>query len=135
MNSLARFIHCACDSLPLPDAWYSLKYMEQEKQFANLFGNEPDIAFDEKMRVLGELNKIGSLTFKVEKHTDGWVAECQEVPAIITGNTNPEPSNFEIESLIREAVFSAFNVRFMDTSNSVASPLRFEYQLESPVLA
>ena len=106
--------------------------MEQEKQFANLFGNEPDIALEEKTRVINALNDIGSLTFKVEKHEDGWVAQCKEVPGIISGNTNPDPSNFEIESLIREAIFSAFNVRFVNApQSSVPSPLRFEYQLQS----
>ena len=100
--------------------------MEQEKQFAALFGNEPDIPFEEKVRVITEISKIGSLTFTVEKNEDGWNTECVEVPSIITGNTNPNPSNPEIESLVREAIFSAFNVRFNNKAEPVPSPFQFE---------
>jgi hypothetical protein len=101
--------------------------MEKIKQFANVFGNEPDISFEEKMRVVNELNKVGSLNFTVEKSEDGWMAECAEVPSIITGNSNPSPSNFEIESLIREAIFSAFGVHFQVKSELAPSPLQFQF--------
>lgn len=99
--------------------------MEQEKQFAALFGNEPDISFEEKVRVINEISKVGSLTFAVEKNEDGWHAECVELSSIITGNTNPDPSNLEVESLIREAIFSAFNVRFNPRTESIPSPFQF----------
>jgi hypothetical protein len=103
--------------------------MEHETKFANVFGNEPDISFAEKLRVIDELNKIGSLTFKVEVHEDGWVAESKEIPAIVTGNTNPNPSAFEIETLIREAIFSAFAVKFESKpKGDVRSPLEFKFE-------
>lgn len=91
-------------------------------RFANVFGNNPDISSDERNRVVSELQKIGSLTFKVEKHEDGWMATCIEVPGIIAGNTNPNPSDFEVESQVREAIYAAFNVKF----EKMASPAKFE---------
>ncbi len=99
--------------------------MEPETTYAAVFGNEPDIPFKEKVRVINEVSKLGGLTFTIEKNAEGWNAECVEVPAIITGNTNPNPSNLEIESLIREAIFSAFNIRFDAADQSVPSPLNF----------
>ena len=41
--------------------------MEQEKKkYANLFGNNTDISTSERYRVVTELEKIGSLTFKID---------------------------------------------------------------------
>lgn len=58
-----------------------------------------------------ELQKIGGpLHFTVEKHSDGWTAECQEIQGIITGGDNPEPTEEEIKDNIREAIHVAFNV-------------------------
>ncbi len=110
--------------------------MEQETKFATIFGNEPDIPFEEKIRVVNELTKIGNLTFKVSVDEGGWNAECNEIPAIITGNTNPTPSSFEIESLIREAIFSAFGVRFNESpaiTNHVVSPFQFKFDIPQTV--
>lgn len=104
--------------------------MEQETKFANIFGNNPDISQEERDRVVAELEKIGSLTFKVERNEEGWTAECIEVPAIITGNTNPSPTASEIESMIREAIFSAFNVRFEPDTAPTISPMQFGYSLQ-----
>jgi hypothetical protein len=78
--------------------------------YALLFGNNPDISLDERARILNELQKIGSLTFNISKDEGGWVAQCEEIRGIIAGDTNPNPNNSEIESQIRDAIFSAFNV-------------------------
>lgn len=78
---------------------------------ASLFGNNPHIDLDERTRVAGELEKIGSLNFKVSKDEEGWMAQCKELPGIITGNTNPNPKNDEIESQIRDAIYAAFNIK------------------------
>lgn len=78
---------------------------------ASLFGNNPYIDLDERARVSRELGKIGSLTFKVSKDEDGWMAQCKELPGIITGNTNPDPENVEIESQIRDAIYTALNIK------------------------
>ncbi len=98
----------------------------ENKKLACLFGNNADISLDEKVRVINEINKIGSLTFKIEVDEEGWTAKCKEVKGIIASNTNPKPSDDEIESQIRDAVFAAFNVRF-DKKCDVKSPLNFEY--------
>lgn len=79
--------------------------------FASLFGNNPAISFDERERVIAELQKIGSLTFVISKDANGWVAQCKEISGIIGGDTNPNPSDHEIEAGIREAVYAAFNVK------------------------
>ena len=106
--------------------------MEKNKNnFALLFGNNADISLDEKARVISELNKIGGLTFKISKDEEGWVAKCNEIPAIIACNTNPSPTSDEIESLIRDAVFSAFNVRFEKKPDSIKSSLSFNYSFVS----
>ena len=101
--------------------------MEQEKKFANLFGNNPDISASERLRVVSELEKIGSLTFKIEISEEGWVAQCNEVHGTMAANTNPTPTNAEIEAQIREAIFSAFNIKF----DRIKSPFGFEYELPS----
>jgi hypothetical protein len=86
--------------------------MEKEKKYANLFGNNPNISLEERNRVASQLQKIGSLTFKVHTHEDGWLAICEEVKGLIAGNTNPRPSQSEIDSEIREAIYAAFDVKF-----------------------
>jgi|SRR3989344_9111435 len=103
--------------------------MEQNQQnMAWLFGLNPDIHPDERERVLNELQKIGGkLTFKVNQDKDGWMAQCDELPGIIASNTNPNPSKDEIESQIRDSIFTAFNVHFEKKPISVESPLAFTY--------
>ncbi len=98
-----------------------------KKTFASVFGNNPDISLEERNRVIKELEKIGSLTFKVEKTEEGWVAECNEIPGIIAGNTNPNPSSAEIESQVREAIYLAFNVKI--EKKPTPSPMIFQYSV------
>lgn len=95
---------------------------------ASLFGNNPDISLEEKVRVIQEIEKIGGLTFKVRKDALGWLAQCNEVKGIITGNTNPTPTSIEIESQIRDAIFAAFNVKV--ERQSIESPFGFEYAVD-----
>lgn len=92
---------------------------------ASLFGNNPDVSLEERVRVAQEIEEIGGLTFSVTKDAEGWVAQCREVKGIITGNTNPTPTAVEIESQIRDALFAAFNVKV--EKRPLASPFRFEY--------
>ncbi len=87
---------------------------------AALFGSNPAISLDERARVMAELEKIGSLTFSLSKDENGWTSQCDEVPGIIAGGTNPDPSQNEIESEIRSAIFSAFNVN--ETKTEEKSP-------------
>lgn len=83
----------------------------EENVFAALFGHNPAISLDERARVIAELEKIGSLTFDVKKDSDGWTAQCKEVSGIVAGGINPNPSEVEIETQIRSAIFAAFNVK------------------------
>ena len=96
-----------------------------------LFGLNTDIHPDERARVLNELQKVGSLTFKIHKDQEGWTAVCNELPGIIAANTNPNPSSDEIESQIRDAIFTAFNVKFAPRPQDIESPLSFQYSFEN----
>lgn len=94
-------------------------------KFAGLFGNNPDISLEEKTRVIGELQKIGSLTFLITVSEEGWIAECQEIDGLFAADKNPKATSLEIDSQIREAVYNAFNVKFNKIPVSV--PQKFEY--------
>lgn len=85
-----------------------------------------NVSEEEKFRVGTEITKVGSLTFdKIEKSAEGWFAQCKEIEGIIAGSTNPTPTNTEIESEIRQAIFSAFNVKIIETPTE--TPFKFEY--------
>ncbi len=58
------------------------------------------------MRELG-----GILHFTIRTDLDGWMAVCNEADGIVTGGINPNPDDFEIESQIREAIYTAFDVK------------------------
>jgi hypothetical protein len=91
-----------------------------------LFAGLP-ISDSERFRVGKEIEKVGGLTFKVDICEDGWSAECNEIGGIIAGNSNSKPTDAEIESEIRNAILSAFDVKFEE--NSIESPYKFEYQV------
>lgn len=83
----------------------------ENQTIALIFGGNSNVSPEEKTRVINELEKLGSiLTFKIYKNDDGWTAQCNEVSGIIAGGSNANPTNSEIESQIRESIFSAFNV-------------------------
>jgi|GEM_PF-2605195 len=58
----------------------------------------------------------GMLHFTISKDEEGWSAQCNEIMGIITGGSNPAPTDFEIESNIREAIFTAFHVETTTSS-------------------
>jgi hypothetical protein len=73
--------------------------------------HQPD-NFEDVERMTSEIKKVGGmLNFIIEQSEEGWTAECNEIPGIITGGSNPTPTNFEIEGQIRDAVYTAFHVR------------------------
>ncbi len=78
---------------------------------AFLFKDADNIDYQksEKMRKYVK-EKGGMLHFKVEFHKQGWTARCEEFPAIVTGSDDPSPSQTEIESQMREAIFAAFDL-------------------------
>jgi len=51
------------------------------------------------------------LHFTIQKDGDGWVAKCNEFEGIITGGLNPNPDSFEVESQIRDAIYTAFDIK------------------------
>lgn len=49
------------------------------------------------------------LTFSIKKYPDGeWVAECNEIPAIMTGGKEDDITN--MDALIRDAILTAAGV-------------------------
>ncbi|MBI2096649.1 hypothetical protein HY415_01470 [Candidatus Kaiserbacteria bacterium] len=87
---------------------------ENSKVIAAIFGNNPAVSLDERARVTAEIQKIGGgLNFEVNKTENGWTAQCKELPGIVAGSTNPDPTGNEIETEIRSAIFAAFNVQEM----------------------
>jgi|SRR3989344_3136116 len=83
----------------------------ENQTIAFLFGGNFNVSPEEKARVIDELEKIGgTLTFKIYKDKEGWTAQCNEVSGIIAGDTKINPTKSEIESHIRESIFSAFNI-------------------------
>lgn len=59
-----------------------------------------------------EIERLGGmLHFTIRKDEDGWSAQCNEVEGIITGGTNSNPTEFEIETNIREAIHTAFHIK------------------------
>jgi hypothetical protein len=86
------------------------KYMNK-LTFASLFGNETAIPASEMERVMDEISKIGLLTFKVTHHETGWIAQCDQVDGIMAYDTNPSPTDEEIQDGIREAILAAFCVQ------------------------
>src|SRR3990167_3521172 len=59
-----------------PMETYSTNY-----KYCMLFGGEP-VSASEKDRVLEEVEKVGSLTFGLSFTTEGWTAQCNEIPSI-----------------------------------------------------
>jgi hypothetical protein len=100
---------------------------KSKENYASLFGNNPDISLDERTRVINEIQKIGKLTFKISNDEEGWMAQCNEVGGIITGNTNPNPTNVEIESQIRDAIYAAFNVKIDKRGQETEFPFPFSF--------
>jgi hypothetical protein len=97
-------------------------------KYGMLFGGEP-VPESEKARVMEEVKKVGSLTFALSISEEGWVAQCNEIPSIIAGNTNPNPSDVEITSEIRIAIFSTFDVK-TESTGGVESPYQeFKYSI------
>ena len=69
------------------------------------------------------------LHFRFQRSEEGWTAQCREVKGIITGNTNPNPSQEEIISHIRDAVRAAFN--FPAHSSQISLPVESVFTIEA----
>ena len=98
--------------------------MEQKYNYAWMFAGLP-VSDEEKLRVGEEIKKLGGLTFSVHISKEGWFAQCRQIDGLVAANTNPTPTNAEVESEIRQAIISAFNVQMMESP--IESPFKFEY--------
>ena len=90
-----------------------------------------DVSDVEKFRVGTQIAEVGGLTFsKINKSPEGWFSQCNEIEGIIAGNKNPNPTPAEIESEIREAILSAFNVKVKKEESQNESPYSFKFKHE-----
>ena len=62
----------------------------------------------QKMNI--EIGKRDGLRFKITKDKEGWSAECENLKGIITGGTNLNPTRSEVDSKIKDAIFTAFGI-------------------------
>ena len=92
--------------------------MEKNYKLGSLVdGKTRDYTAIEKMTK--QIERLGGmLHFSISKDENGWSAQCNEVSGIITGGANVNPTDFEIESNIREAIFTAFHVE-TNTSSEI----------------
>ena len=68
--------------------------------------------YEDVERMQKQLKELGGmLHFSIIKDKDGWMARCSEVDGLITGGGNTNPENFEIESQIRDAIYTAFHIK------------------------
>ncbi|MBI2048876.1 MAG: hypothetical protein HY434_00800 [Candidatus Liptonbacteria bacterium] len=57
-----------------------------------------------------EIHKMGGLRFKIQKNSEGWMAECENFKGIITGGVDSNATDEEINSQIKDAIFAAFGI-------------------------
>ncbi len=106
-------------------------------KFAQIFssGQEfEDFGYVEKMNE--EIKKVGGLLhFSINMDESGWYAQCKEFEDIITGGSETNPSDKEIQKNIREAIHTAFHVSLIDSENKIpvnnAKQVRASYILEN----
>lgn len=108
-------------------------YFMENYEYSLLFGNEP-VAESEKARVMEEVQKLGGLSFIVSQGEDGWSAQCSELPALIVGGTNSNPTSPEIEAEIRSAIFAVFDVK-IEPRDTPSLNQRFQYAIKKQMVA
>ena len=59
-------------------------------------GINPRNSFEVR-NMLMEVKKHGGLSFNIRKYEDGWLAECTDIKGIVAGDTNPNPTQNEID--------------------------------------
>ncbi len=89
--------------------------------------------FESMNKQIKEVGKDGMLHFIIKSHKEGWIAQCEEIPGIVTGNTNSNPDQEEINKHIREAIFSAFNVNIKSVSKEERASMPSMIRLESTI--
>lgn len=85
--------------------------MEKQYKLGSLLGGNSNPDEEAVENMLKQINDVGGmLHFSISKEEDGWSAQCDEIPGIITGGTSATPTDEEIETNIRAAIHSAFNL-------------------------
>lgn len=87
--------------------WKSIQ--QNSISILKLFGFNPQSDFRIKNMMI-EIRKHGGLTFDIKKYDEGWIAECSTIKGVIAGNSNPNPTQEEIDTYVKGAIFSAFNI-------------------------
>jgi len=88
--------------------------------FASFFNSndKPERASVERMAE--QISKLDDVMhFTILKTEDGWSAQCDEFPGIITGGSNPDPSQEEVEKQIRDSIHVAFDISYATLGNKV----------------
>ncbi|MDP3041676.1 MAG: hypothetical protein Q8N62_02945 [Candidatus Omnitrophota bacterium] len=60
--------------------------------------------------MLTDIQRMRGLRFKIQKNSEGWIAECENFKGIITGGVNPKVTDEEINLQIKDAIFTAFGI-------------------------
>lgn len=71
---------------------------------------------------ISEVGRDGMLHFIIKTNEEGWLAQCEEISGIITGGSNPNPTQEDINLSIRDAVYSTFDIKPVSQVGSL-SPL------------
>jgi hypothetical protein len=94
--------------------------------FASLFNRGQSPNDPKKVAIMEEeIRKVGGLlhfTVRTQKNgteDTGWTAQCDEIEGIMTGGDNPDPSDEEIRSGIRQAIHTAFDISSRYRSSEV----------------
>ena len=69
---------------------------------------EADKGVEALRKAIGEAG--GNLYFEVTISPEGWVGQCKEFPAIVTGSSEVDPSDSEIMTCVLDALRAAFNI-------------------------
>lgn len=81
-------------------------------KLTSLFG-APYIPKNDMVAVLRMIKSFednhSQLTFLFTTNADGWISQCVEIPAIITGGTRTQSAS-EVDCLIKDAIFTAFGI-------------------------
>lgn len=80
------------------------------KHLPSLSDNRNPLKNESVLSMVRKINELGGLQFTLSTHKDGWTAECKNLPGILTGDTDPHPSLYEVDKNIKDAIFTAFGI-------------------------
>ena len=84
---------------------------EIQHKFSQLLGFPFRRGYGRIVRMMDDIDKYsGKLTFNISFHDEGWTAQCLQIPTIITGSNNSQPTVKEIDELVKDAIFTAYAI-------------------------